>query len=273
MRQGFGNMLRQMKQIRVNWHVWLCAIALFCLTGCADYNIDIHFDHANHGVITQRIHLSEQVLDSPTVQAWFSSLKQQTRQFGGRVQQTSRQDWQIRVPFNNGADLEQKFNQLFQAELLTADLATPASSSGSLIPALNGIGSKLQLQQRNYLVVVRNQLTYDLDLASLGLRTATGELLFNSGSLLNLNIYLDSLWPLEVVDTGGVTGDLPQRQPGETGWLWSPRAGQANHLEVVFWLPNPIGIGVCAIALLVLIGYLLRPLFVRPVALQLPLSR
>ncbi|MGP1383358.1 MAG: DUF3153 domain-containing protein [Thainema sp.] len=256
----------------VHWRILGYAIALFCLTGCADYNIDIRFDHANHGVVTQQIHLSEQVADSPSVQDWVSSLKKQAHQFDGRVRQVSPVDWQIQVAFNNGADLQKKFNQLFQAELLTADLATPASSSGTLMPALSGIESHLRLQQHNYLVVVRNQLIYDLDLSSLGLRTATGELLLNSGSLLNLDIRLSSPWPLEVVDTGDVTGDIPQRQPGETGWSWSPRAGQPNHLEVVFWLPNPIGIGACAIALLVLVGYLLRPIFVRPIATQLPPS-
>lgn len=256
----------------VYWRILVGAIALFGLTGCADYNIDIHFDHANHGVVTQQIHLSEQVTDSPSAQDWVSSLKKQTRQFGGRVQQVSPADWQIQLPFHNGADLQKKFNQLFQAELLTADLATPASSSGTLMPALSGIESNLRLQQRNYLIVVRNQLIYDLDLSSLGLRTATGELLLNSGSLLNLNIHFSSPWPLEVIDTGDVTGDIPQRQPGEIGWSWSPRAGQTNHLEIMFWLPNPIGIGACAIALFVLVGYLLRPIFVRPIATQLPPS-
>lgn len=259
--------------LRIKWRILVCAIAFFCLTGCADYNIDIRFDHANHGVVTQQIHLSEQVADSPSVQEWVSSLKKQTRKFGGQVRQVSQADWQIQVPFNNGADLQKKFNQLFQAELLTADLATPASSSGTLMPALSGIESNLRLRQRNYLVVVRNQLIYDLDLSSLGLRTATGELLLNSGSLLNLDIRLSSPWPLEVVDTGDVTGDIPQRQPGETGWSWSPRAGQPNHLEIMFWLPNPIGIGVCAIALLVLVGSLLRPIFVRPIAPRSPLHR
>jgi hypothetical protein len=40
--------------------------------------------------------------------------------------------------------------------------------------------------------------------------------------------------------------------------LWSLQPGQSHHIDVVFWLPNPVGLGTLGIVLLVLLGYFLR---------------
>jgi hypothetical protein len=271
------------------WKLIGIAIATLCLTGCAQYDVDLRFDHANHGVLTQQIHLSEQVAgfsDDPA-QLWLQTIKQQARQAGGRVRRLSAQDIEIRLPFNNGADLETKFNQLFQfasPTTKTAEVAaflsdtspsSPTSSSGSLgldaiSRSLPQVQSHLRLQQNNFLVVVRNHLTYDLDLSSLGVRSDTGSLLFRPGAILRLALHIDTPWPLQVIDTGDTQVPVPQRQPGESGWTWIPLPGQQNHLELIFWLPSPIGIGGIAIALLVILGNLLRPIFSAPAPAPVP---
>jgi hypothetical protein len=40
--------------------------------------------------------------------------------------------------------------------------------------------------------------------------------------------------------------------------MWTLKPGQLNHLEAVFWLPSPLGIGTLVIVLLVLGGFYLK---------------
>jgi hypothetical protein len=39
---------------------------------------------------------------------------------------------------------------------------------------------------------------------------------------------------------------------------WKLQPGKQNHLEAIFWIPSPIGIGAVAIAILVGIGFWLK---------------
>ncbi|NJM84994.1 MAG: DUF3153 domain-containing protein [Leptolyngbyaceae cyanobacterium RM2_2_21] len=38
----------------------------------------------------------------------------------------------------------------------------------------------------------------------------------------------------------------------------SLQLGQLNHMEAVFWVPSPIGLGAAAIAVLMVLGWLIR---------------
>jgi hypothetical protein len=40
--------------------------------------------------------------------------------------------------------------------------------------------------------------------------------------------------------------------------VWKLKSGAENHLEAVFWVPSPLGIGTVAIVLLVIGGIFLR---------------
>ena len=51
---------------------------------------------------------------------------------------------------------------------------------------------------------------------------------------------------------------LPPAQVGEHQISWNLRPGEVNHLEAIFWVPSPIGIGLAIIVVFVLGGMLLK---------------
>ena len=117
------------------------------------------------------------------------------------------------------------------------------------IPGLSAIPLSLEVSQRNWLLASRIHLIYDLDLQSLSPWLTTAE---DRGDPLT--------WRLQV-PWGGVAlqpGSLPATVIGPKELLWSLQPGQFHHIDVVFWLPNPIGLGTLGIVLLVLLGYSLR---------------
>jgi hypothetical protein len=239
--------------------IWLMLLVSLYLSGCVEYDVGIHFAHQAQGEIVQHVHIGEQLTSfSDTVaQDWLQSIKQRTRQMGGRVRQTSRQELVVTIPFNNGADLTQKFNEFFQFASQPVD-----RNLQSDLPELR---SELALTQSNWLLVERDRLIYDLDLRPLGLISTKGNLLVSPGSLLDLSFRLNAPWGVRNVTPASSSSPEVQNQGKQLVWMLKP--GVVNHLEATFWVPSPLGIGTVAIVLLVIGGiYLKSQLFSDPLA-------
>ncbi|NEQ33879.1 MAG: DUF3153 domain-containing protein [Leptolyngbya sp. SIO4C5] len=227
------------------WRRWWLAACLglmaLLLSGCFQSGIDIRFDSQTHGMISQQVRLEERFtrLSAAQVQQWFDQVAQQARSLGGSAQHNALETWQIKVPFNNGAELVDKFNRLMAAE-----------TSGLLAEVLGtaAVRSQLSLSQNNLIFALRNHLNWDLDLRAVEAAQPTGGVLSNIEPL-DLRFSLTTPWGIKSLTA----------QPGEI--LQSGRSlqlGQLNQIEAVFWVPSPIGIGAAAIALLVLIGWFVR---------------
>lgn len=235
----------------------LCVILLsIVLSGCVHYDVGIRVIDQHHGEIVQHIRLDEQLtnFNSTLSRRWLTDIEQRTRHLGGRVKRLSQQEIVTTTPFNNGAELETKINQFFN---LAVDDRT-RSSLPSEIPAL---ASHLQITQSNFLLVERNHLIFDMDLRPLGVLAADGNLLVSPGSLLDFNVSLNTPWKIREAPRtmNGSTPLIPQKRD-EQDWIWTLKPGELNHLEAIFWVPSPLGIGTSIIAAIVGFGFFLRSL-------------
>lgn len=237
-------------------------LASLCLSGCVQYDVGIRVANQTQGEIVQHIRLGEQLtsFSGSSAQDWLQSVKQRTRKLGGRTRRVSDRELIVTIPFNNGADLTDKFNQFFQP-------SSKPSAELTAEPTLPTLKSELKITQSNWLLVERDRLVYDLDLRSLGVLSANGNLLVSPGSLLDLKFQLDTPWGARSV--GQADALTVQRQGKQLVWTLKP--GAINHLEAVFWVPSPLGIGTVAIVLLILGGAYLRALLF-PQATINPLS-
>jgi hypothetical protein len=224
-----------------------CMIVIaFALSGCVKYETGINFHGLNDGEIIERIQLGQQLnnFSQTAVRSWLESIEQRTKLAQGRIERfstgeatpTSDRDLTVIIPFHNARDLTTKINRYFNPETTTTDTKSQLSSH-------------LHIHQNNFLVVVRNHLTYDIDLRSLALATSDRHLT-NS---VELDFSLSSPWGVTSNDLGTSQTVSHDRQMS-----WRLQPGQLNHLDAIFWLPNPLGIGAIIILLLSLGGYYLK---------------
>ncbi|NJN05030.1 MAG: DUF3153 domain-containing protein [Leptolyngbyaceae cyanobacterium RM1_1_2] len=199
------------------------------LSGCFRSAIDIRFESQTQGLVTQQIQLEERFaqLSEAQVQQWFAQVAQQARSLGGSAHQETLQTWQIRLPFNNGADLVEKFNRL---------MATEATGLLAEVLGSNQVRSQLAVKQNNWIFALRNHLTWDLDLRSVKVAQPTGGVL-STLEPLSLRFSLTTPWGLKELTM--LPAGLPPRLPEGR----SLQLGQLNHMEAVFWVPSPIGLG------------------------------
>ena len=204
-------------------------ILSLCLGGCVDYELGIQFDSQTHGTLTQTLHLDDQFvnLNQDARQQWLQIFIQEAKTFSGKVISLDDGTLQIKIDFDNGADLTQKFNQLFAKDGLMTQ-----------VPGAPPLLAHLDLTQENWGVALQNQLHADIDLSALQADSAAGD----GGALdrwrtLNLSFQIDSI---------------------EGARQWSLTPGQVNTIEASFWIPSPIGIGAVVIAVLCAGGYGVR---------------
>ena len=234
-------------------------LASLLLSGCAHYDVGIQFDSQTHGVIVQHVRLGERLTTSsgPSAQQWLAQLDKQARQLGAQVRQPSKGELSIVLPFNNGDDLVKKFNGFWGS----GNTASLAQTLG-----LPEIQSHLSLSQHNWLLVLHNHLTYDLDLQGVGTLINSNSGLIENSGLLDLEFSLTTPWGIKPLPSS----QAPQKRGRVQVWPLKP--GQLNHIEVIFWLPSPIGIGAIVILLLVMLGSSLKrglgPPYPRTSALQ-----
>lgn len=230
--------------------VWIMVLASLLLSGCMQYDVGVKFDDPNHGEIVQHIKLGERLMSfsGDSVQEWLNSVERRTQQLQGKTKRSS-QEVTVTIPFNNGAELAAKFNEFFNP----VGSGKSEQSTAAEVPIIE---SQLHLTQNNLLLLLRNRLSYDLDLRSLSLISPNGNVLVNPSEILDLNFSLNTPWGARSVETENTIHPESHQKGHQLVWRLQP--GQLNHLEAVFWLPSPLGIGTLVIILFVALGIYLR---------------
>ncbi|MCY7382992.1 MAG: DUF3153 domain-containing protein [Microcoleus sp. CAN_BIN18] len=228
----------------------LCLLTL--VTGCVQYDVGVNFDSQTRGEIVQHIKLGEKLtsFSSETVADWLKSVEQRVRLLDGKTKRLSDREVLVSIPFNNGAELEDKFNQFYNPIAQTAK-SRVASRLETDLPKFE---SHLSVKQNNLLLVLRNRLSLELDLRSLSLLSSNGSLLLSPGGLLELDFSLNTPWGAENIVTNVAGALVPASYADGKQLVWKLKPGEINYLEAVFWIPSPVGIGAVIIALLVFVG-------------------
>ena len=228
----------------------LCLLTL--VTGCVQYDVGVNFESQTRGEIVQHIKLGERLtsFSSDTVADWLKSVEQRVRLLDGKTKRLSDREVLVRIPFNNGAELENKFNQFYNPIAQTAKyrVASPLETD------LPKFESHLSVKQNNLLLVLRNRLSLELDLRSLSLLSSNGSLLLSPGGLLELDFSLNTPWGAENIATTVAGALVPQSYQQGKQLVWRLKPGELNYLEATFWIPSPVGIGALIIALFVVAG-------------------
>ncbi|CAA9390072.1 hypothetical protein AVDCRST_MAG84-5564 [uncultured Microcoleus sp.] len=232
---------------------------VFCLltlvTGCVQYDVGVNFESQTRGEIVQHIKLGERLtsFSSETVGDWLKSVERRVRLLDGKTKRLSQTEVIVTIPFNNGAELQDKFNQFYNpiAPTKKSRVASPLETD------LPKFESHLNVKQNNLLLVLRNRLSLELDLRSLSLLSSNGSLLLSPGGLLELDFSLNTPWGAESIET--VAGALvPESYQQGKQLVWKLKPGEINYLEAIFWIPSPVGIGALIIALFVATGIALK---------------
>lgn len=233
----------------------LCILLLasLLLSGCVDYDLGINLNNADYGKFVQHITLGDKLtsFSGDAVYEWLDSIERRARELDGKAKRISQEEVIVTIPFSNGRELERKYNTFFNSRNDPKSRSAKAESESQLPK----IDSNLLLKQSNFLLLVRNQLIYDLDLRSLGLISSKGNALTNTGSIIDLEFSLNTPWGASSIEQ---TKDSIEPLENNKQLSWKLKPGQLNHIEAVFWLPSPMGIGTLLIVLFVGLGIFLR---------------
>lgn len=249
-RRGWRLALYMLVRLRV---LWIILLAALCLSGCVRYDVNLRFIDANHGEIVQQIYLEKQstTLANSLAAAWLDGLERKAHDLGGRSQHPSERELRLTIPFYNVKDLESKFNALLAPE---TEAAAKAKSGAQALPE---VVSRLRFQVNNLVLWQRNRLAYDLDLRSLGAITSeTGAVILNPAEFLSTEFRVTTPWGAKAADAEAGLEPFARREGRQL--IWQLKPGEVNHIEAVFWLPSPLGIGLVVITLLVLLGMFLK---------------
>ena len=231
--------------------LWVILLASMLVSGCVQYDVGVNFESQHQGEIVQHIKLGEQLTNFSKTQAqeWLRSIERRAKQLQGKTKRLSEQEITVTIPFSSGTELDSKFNQFFNPVVKKAKPSKIAEAVD-----LPSFQSKFHLNQGNFVLWQRNHLSYDLDLRSLGVLSSKGNVVVTPGSLLDLQFSLETPWGARSIEKSEVA-TRPNVYNNGHQLVWTLKPGQVNHLEAVFWLPSPLGIGTAAIALLVLGGF------------------
>lgn len=226
-----------MRWLKSLWRIGLILCVLL-LTGCLQYDLNIQFDSQTHGQFVQQIHWrGGEVANTREWSAWVAALRDRTAAVGGSMRLVDDQTIEMSIPFNNGAELEAKFNRFFDPEASTPPLTLPGGEP---------VAAQLALRQGNWFGVIFNHVDMRFDLSAVPDLTATGVPFLQGQQLLTGRVTVTAPW------VRSPTGDL------STTRTWALVPGEVSDMGADFWVPSPIGIGAAAIALLVLVGYALK---------------
>lgn len=213
-------------------------LSVLLLSGCLQYDLDIQFDSQTHGQWVQQLHWrGGTVATSDELRQWLDLLRDRTQLVGGKTQLLNDNTFEITVPFNNGKELEKKFNAFFNL----AEAERPLT-----LPSGDPVRAELSLRQGNWLVAIYNHLTLSVDLTAVPDLATTGLPLLQGQQLLDGQVQIAAPW---VRSPAGEWTTL-------TRWPLVP--GEVTTIESDFWVPSPIGLGAIAIGLLVAVGYGLK---------------
>ncbi|GAX39585.1 hypothetical protein NIES4075_05410 [Tolypothrix sp. NIES-4075] len=250
--------------------VFFVLLASLLLSGCVQYEAGVNFENSNRGELVQHIKLAERLtsFSGDSVYEWLNSIERRARKEEGKVRRLSQSEIIVTIPFSNGEELQTKFNEFFNPNINQKTEVKGTSDS-----ELPKIESNLLLFQNNFLLLVRNRLIYDVDLRSLSLIASNGNVLANAGSILDLEFSLKTPWGAKIIQEteqaiaySRAEGIAPEKSQNKLVWKLIP--GQLNHIEAVFWLPSPLGIGSLLIILFVAGGLYLRYTFMPDPSIQ-----
>ncbi len=246
------DVLQPIRRLGVRLRIlWVILLTSLLLSGCVKYDVGVNFEGQHHGAIVQHIKLEERLTNFSNTQVteWLTSIERRAQQLNGKTKRLSNQEIAVTIPFNNGTELESKFNEFFNPR------AKKKSSSQAVETVdLPKFDSKFSLEQGNFIFWQRNRLSFDLDLRSLGVLSANGNVVVSPGTLLDLQFSLVTPWGARSVEKAA-NAIRPEVYDDGHQLVWTLQPGQINHLEAVFWLPSPLGIGTLVIVLLVLGGF------------------
>ncbi len=228
-------------------------LLLTLLTGCVRYDVGINFAEQHHGEIVQHITLSQKLtsLSQSEATKWLESIESRASELKGKAKQISPQEIVVTIPFSNGQELVDKFNQFFNPQ--------PEKPSQSLKTEnldLVQLKAEMSLRQSNWLFLEQNRLHLSVDLRALGVLSNQGNIIVSPGSLVDLEFALNAPWGAQSII--GENSLTPVITPDSKQLLWKLQPGQINTLEAVFWLPSYLGLGTVAIIFVMLGGFYLR---------------
>ena len=239
--------------------VFVVILAAIALSGCVQYDLGIEFKDQNHGQITQHIQLSQQFVDlsQDEITAWTESIEDRVKALGGKTEYVSSDDLQVSIPFYNGAELEQKFNQFFNP--VPSESASVAQLPLAEVPQLS---TQSSLTQLNLIFFLRNRLSLDLDLRSLALEVTDNQIIIDPEGLVDLDFNLITPWGAHIIQSTSEEEGLHPlivraKQDGKQV-IWQLEPGEINHIEAIFWVPSWVGLGTAIIILFVFLGYFIR---------------
>ena len=238
------------KFVRFLLPIVLCLVTL--LTGCVDYDVGINFATPHKGEITQYIKVSDKLsnLAPSDTKKWLDSLEERSYKLRGKVEKLSSQELLLTIPFGNGAELAEKFNRLFQSNVVPN--ATIPQEERDLVK----LNSQVTLHQSNLIFVERNTLDLAIDLRALKVLTQQDKITIGADSLADLEFRLTTPWIARSIESEDNLS--ASKNPFEKSLVWQLHPGEVNHIQAVFWLPSPIGIGTAVIILFAILGYLLK---------------
>ncbi|MBF2056536.1 MAG: DUF3153 domain-containing protein [Cyanobacterium sp. T60_A2020_053] len=222
---------------------------LISLSGCVRYDVGINFNQAHNGAIIQHIKLGEQITSFSQAEgsAWLNGIQKQAIKLGGKSQRISKEELIVTIPFYNAEELAEKFNDFFLSELNTK---VSKKNTDNLLD----LDTKLNIKQNNLLFVERQILDFSADLTPLGIISSEGDIIISSGDLINLQLQFNFPWGAKFT-----TNDYPTLTKDDHGqYNLSLKAGQINQVQVIFWLPNYIGLGTSALLLFIFLGFFLK---------------
>ena len=236
--------------IRFLLPIVLCLATL--LTGCVDYEVGVNFATPYSGEITQHIKVSDQLgtLAPKDTQKWLNSLEKRSRKLDGKVRKLNAQELLLTIPFGNGTQLAEKFNQLFQTSIIPN--ATIPKDKIDLIK----LNSRVSLNQNNLVFVERNNLDLMIDLRALKVLSQQDKIIIDPQSIADIKFVLTTPWIAHSISNSD--RQQPTKNILKKALVWQLNPGEINHIEAVFWLPSPIGIGAVIITLLMILGYVIK---------------
>lgn len=223
----------------------LCVATM--LTGCVGYDVGINFNNPHNGAIVQHITIGQQLanLSESESRKWLKSIEKRSHKLHGKVEKINSQELIVTIPFNNGTELVNKFNQLFHNE---------DYDNYSDIPEEAQLDSQVALKQSNLILYERNSLDLTIDLRALESLSHQEKVIVTPESLANLEFHLNtSSWANSISRKDNIKATKT-----DAGLIWKLQPGQINHIQAVFWLPSPIGIGAAGIILLMILGFLIK---------------
>ena len=225
--------------------VFMVMLSSLLLSGCMKYDLGVNFNSTNNGELVQHIQLSEKItiFSSDYLSQWLKTLENRARTLAGSIERVSPTEIIVKIPFTSGKELQEKFTGFFNTR-------TSEDSDGSEI---SNITSTLVAEDTNFFLLSRNHLVYDLDLRSLAMLTTKDD-----SSIVNLDFSLQTPWGIKNIDN---SENAIQPEKHDNQLIWTIKPGAINHIDVVFWLPNFLGIGTLLIIGFVWLGLYLRYTF------------